>query len=129
MTEQKIPDRGVWMSPGGVHLVIETDDGELDGLEHNADAGWLLVGMYDQVPDEFVQLVPAPAPRVWFPGDTVPAGVRGVDSRRWIYGDLANDWTVPLSVRGGAIVELVEPYPDEWQAAVDRARAEREESL
>lgn len=61
-----------------------------------------------------------PTPRVYLPGDTVPAGTwimrRGVVR-------MESDWPVDPA---GPVVEVHLPSPKEWQAAVDRARAERE---
>lgn len=65
---------------------------------------------------------PAPAPRVWFPGDTVPADIWTVNH----FGDvlrLGFDAQAP-ELR----VEVPVPSPEEFQAAIDRARAEREET-
>lgn len=53
--------RGVWLSPDGIHLAVEADDGELEELESDPEGGWLPKGMLDMVPDEWVRLVPVPA--------------------------------------------------------------------
>jgi hypothetical protein len=66
-----------------------------------------------------------PAPRVWFPGDTVPAGVAAMSAK----GVCMAAATVPLAVDGLADPPYVEvpgaPTWEEWQAAVDRASEER----
>jgi len=71
-----------------------------------------------------VQLVPAPpAPRVFFPGDTVPAG-RTVQN---VFGEtvlLVDD----IDCASATVVEIPVLTSEEWQAAVRRARAEREQS-
>jgi len=59
----RVPDserRGVWQSPDGVHLAVEANDGELEWLECDPVGGWLLRGMLDMVPDEWVRLAPLP---------------------------------------------------------------------
>lgn len=71
---------------------------------------------------------PAPAARVFFPGDTVPAGTWVMnDSRtetRSIVGNPQHDWRVMF----GPCVEIFGlPSPEDWQAAIDRAEAERPE--
>lgn len=67
-----------------------------------------------------------PVPRVFFPGDTVPAGV----------AVMLDDWSlleaIPVaelqSEQDGTVVELLGiPTSEEWQAAVDRARAARDD--
>jgi hypothetical protein len=65
----------------------------------------------------------AAAPRVFFPGDTVPAGVAVMD----VAGEIRTshiDWKV-LN-HAGQMVQLHDRVPSEWQAIVDRARAARE---
>lgn len=61
-----------------------------------------------------------PAPRVFFPGDTVPAEVAVLSTNgavvRW-----PSEWKAAL----GPCVEVTLPSPEEFQAAVDRARTER----
>ncbi|MEU7787694.1 hypothetical protein [Amycolatopsis sp. NPDC049159] len=60
-----------------------------------------------------------PAPRVFFPGDTVPAGI-WVLSGRLGFHRVPWDWTITET--------YVEAHPmtrEEWQAAVDRASEER----
>ncbi|MFI6304313.1 hypothetical protein ACIBCH_20780 [Amycolatopsis thailandensis] len=62
-------------------------------------------------------------PRVFFPGDTVPAGM-------WVSYETPNGLAAALGTGDwiGMVREVVElPFPtlDEWQAVVDRARAER----
>jgi len=74
-----------------------------------------------------VRLVPAPpAPRVFLPNDRVPVGTV-------ITGKNGSPFRVPdvyaadgLAGVGVPFVEVFVPSPEEWQAAVDRARAERE---
>lgn len=66
-----------------------------------------------------------PAPRVFFPGDTVPAGVAVMlDDGSLVEGAVTDErW----DINDGPVVELLGvPTHEEWQAAVDRARAERE---
>jgi hypothetical protein len=70
---------------------------------------------------------PAPAPRVWFPGDTVPAGVVVViphanDGYSCYFGPLH------IGPSDGYAIELPIPTAAGRQAAVDLARAEREEA-
>lgn len=70
-----------------------------------------------------------PAPRVFFPGDTVPAGIWVMnDSRtetRSIVGNPHHDWRVMF----GPCVEIFGlPSPEEWQAAIDQAEADRANS-
>jgi len=63
----------------------------------------------------------APAPRVFFPGDTVPDGTIVIDGERQIstaYGDHQLENMTCLEVFGI-------PSFEEWQAAVDRARDAR----
>jgi hypothetical protein len=76
-----------------------------------------------------VRLVPAPpAPRVFLPGDTVPAGTAVMlDDGSLVEGAATDErW----DINDGPVVELLGvPTREEWQAAVDRARAEREEAL
>lgn len=64
-----------------------------------------------------------PAPRVFFPGDTVPGGVvvAGVDGAVWGHN-------VERNIQGGYAVEIQVPDAVSLQAAVDRARAAREEN-
>lgn len=65
---------------------------------------------------------PTPARRVWFPGDTVPDGTIVLDGERQIstaYGDTKLVNMTCVEVFGI-------PSFEEWQAAVDRARAERD---
>ncbi len=69
-----------------------------------------------------------PAPRVYFPGDTVPAGTHLTTLSR-LPGDILvldalmrKDWVVDQS---GPYVEISVPSPADWQSIVDRARAER----
>jgi hypothetical protein len=63
-----------------------------------------------------------PSPRVFLPGDTVPAGVAVLTN----FGDTwrkPDDWSIGF----GTAVEITIPSEDEWDAAVARARAERED--
>lgn len=64
---------------------------------------------------------PTPAPRVFFPGDTLPAGVTVQN----VFGEtvlLVDD----IDCATATVVEVAVPSREEWQAAVDRARVERE---
>jgi len=74
-----------------------------------------------------VRLVPAPpAPRVFFPGDTVPAGVALANG----LGQVLAASPFPYMISGGpgaAYVEVLLSTNPAWQATVDRARAERAE--
>lgn len=65
-----------------------------------------------------------PAPRVFLPGDTVPAGVQVSIS----FGARLLDPDAEDRVLERTAVEVVHLSPEEWQAAVDRARAAREEN-
>lgn len=66
-----------------------------------------------------------PARQVFFPGDTVPAGVHVENN----YGDLIKGKSDAWVAQPGAVyVELPRPSSAEWQAAVDRACAERDQS-
>lgn len=63
-------------------------------------------------------------PRVFFPGDIVPAGVALITK----HGDALPARAVPYRITGSptaAYVELQLPSLEDWQAAVDRARDER----
>lgn len=63
-----------------------------------------------------------PAPRVFFPGDTVPAGVpvlyRKPSGLKFHIGD------EPWEPNFGPMWEITVPSPEEWQATVDQARRE-----
>jgi hypothetical protein len=61
------------------------------------------------------------APRVWFPGDTVPAGTPVVNHVGGVWKHHAD-----RVVKTGWAVELQLPADAELQAAVDRARTEQE---
>ena len=83
-----------------------------------------------------VQLAPAPpAPRVFFPGETVPADmpvaclVNTTEGR--LVGMLeANGVDSELSTHLGPVIELHGvPSPEEWQAVVDRARDARADAM
>jgi hypothetical protein len=64
-----------------------------------------------------------PAPRVFFPGETVPAGTYLLNDG----GGVLMPRDEPRDVIGARVyVELHVLSPEEWQATVDRARAERE---
>src|SRR5206468_659667 len=70
--------------------------------------------------DGFAQDDPAPDPRVFFRGDTVPAGVRVITEDGTVYpdaDDLDGEWDNYL----GPVVELLVDYA----AEVARAKAER----
>lgn len=75
---------------------------------------------------------PAQAPRVFFPGDTVPAGVPlasvvNTTEGRFLGLLEADNVDRTLSTHVGPAVELRGvPSLEEWQASVNRARAERE---
>lgn len=66
---------------------------------------------------------PAPAPRVWFPGDDIPADRVVVAEHAVIYAYDANEQS--WDDIGGPVVEIPVPSPEEWQAAIDRAEAKR----
>ena len=70
-----------------------------------------------------------PEPRVWFPGDDLPYDPDGYVGVAAI-GQDGSVLVSPHHVRtvDGPVVELIEPSSEQWQTAVDRARAEREES-
>jgi hypothetical protein len=61
------------------------------------------------------------APRAFFPGDTVPAGTYLLNRGGFVI--LPKD--EPWEVISGTYVEQRVPPPEEWQAAVDRARDAR----
>jgi hypothetical protein len=68
-----------------------------------------------------VEIGSAPPPaRVWFPGDVVPAGT-------WILNAHNRVVRAPIAIRVAG-EPVVEAFVPSWQAAVDRARTEREES-
>jgi hypothetical protein len=65
-----------------------------------------------------------PAPRVWFPGDTVPAGTPlMLEDGSLLEADTGDErW----DINDGIAVELLGvPTREEWQAAVDRAKTAR----
>jgi hypothetical protein len=64
---------------------------------------------------------------VFFPGDTVPAGVPVVNQCGQVFRPSAYEWQAPSWSRGYVEVFGI-PLAEEWQAAVDRARAERGEA-
>lgn len=66
---------------------------------------------------------PPPAPRVFFPGDMVPEDTLTINKRGY-WGIVGLKYTTE-DIR----VEVPTPTREEWQAAVDRARAEREADL
>lgn len=63
-----------------------------------------------------------PKPRVFLPGDTVPAEVEVWTKDRAVYRWGTDRQLLPYE---GAMVEVLYPSPAEWQAIVDRARAAR----
>ncbi|WP_410633312.1 hypothetical protein [Amycolatopsis sp. cmx-4-83] len=67
----------------------------------------------------------ASAPRVFFPGDLVPAGVQVMIPIGAVISVAAGPWRVSKS--NGPAVEITATVlsPEEWQAAVDRARDTR----
>lgn len=67
---------------------------------------------------------PAPAPRVFLPGDVVPAGIDVQSADRNVYRWATVRQLLPYE---GPMVEVPYPSPEEWQAAIDRAEAERPE--
>lgn len=62
-----------------------------------------------------------PAPRVFFPGDTVPAGTYLLNDGGGVLMPRDEPWEV-IGLRR-AYIELIVPSPQEWQATVDLARA------
>lgn len=64
-----------------------------------------------------------PAPRVFFPGDTVPAGRLVADDRCVVHELAWEDWRASETY---VEIPYTVPNPDEWQAAVERGRDERE---
>lgn len=67
-------------------------------------------------------------PKVYFPGDTVPAGTH-IAARSRIRSEvhvldalMRDDWIVDTT---GPYVEISVPSPEEWQATVDRAHKAR----
>lgn len=76
---------------------------------------------------------PQPAPQVFFPGDTVPAGVPllayvATPEGRMPVLHEPDNVDRELSQWHGVCIEIVMPSLAEWQAVADRARAEREQS-
>lgn len=61
------------------------------------------------------------APRVFFPGDTVPAGTYLLNDGGGVLMPRDEPWEV-IGLRR-AYIELIVPSPQEWQATVDLARA------
>ena len=82
-------------------------------------------GLEPAIPLKDLEKLLAP-PRVFFPGDTVPAGTE-------VRTELGNvyRWNADRELRSyfGPVVELFEQSHDKWRAAVARARAEREGDL
>jgi hypothetical protein len=70
-----------------------------------------------------------PAPRVFFPGDTVPAGVAIQDYCGDVHRSPTAPWVLDPECWDGPAVEISALSDEVWQAAVDRARTEREEAL
>lgn len=65
-----------------------------------------------------------PAPRVFFPGDTVPDGMAIQDDLGDVHRSATAEWCLDEeSGWDGPAVEIPSLSEDEWQAAVDRARA------
>jgi hypothetical protein len=81
----------------------------------------------DVIPSETVDRIRAvldnapPAPRVFFRGDSVPAGTYLLNCG----GGVIMPPDEPWKVIGGTYVELPVMTPEEWQAAVDRATSAR----
>lgn len=92
------------------------------------DPGWEFCEILNQVVAQLVPLVVEKAtrrPRVWFDGDTVPAGVQVMAEDGTVHPDPLMDpddeeWTN----RTGPVVEIVLDY----DAEVARARRERNEA-
>ena len=76
----------------------------------------------DQVLEDIREIIdrPAPAPRVWFTGETVPRGAAAMNED----GDLVAGAYRVMAIDGPQ-VELATLSPGEWRAAVDRARDAR----
>ena len=110
-------EAGAWYVRILDEQVHHTTEGAPVNIDWTADG--TMVGV------EVLGSVEKPSPRVFFPGDMVPKGVRIVDRGGWIHGDRGIAWQLH-SVPGGAAVEVFEPARSEWQAVVARARAERE---
>lgn len=68
-----------------------------------------------------------PAPRVFLPDDQVPVGtvITAKDGSPFRMPDVYTSGA--MATVGATFVEVFVPSPEEWQAAVDRARAERPE--
>lgn len=66
---------------------------------------------------------PPPAPRVFLPGDDIPSDLIVMAEHGVVYAYDAGEQT--WDDIGGPVVEIPMPSAKAWQAAVDRARAER----
>ncbi|MEV4053012.1 hypothetical protein AB0J55_17655 [Amycolatopsis sp. NPDC049688] len=112
---------------------LKQEHGVLSGQLHEIRAALAAVDGDPAVPVEYladtVRAVlrgdtPTPALRVFFPGDTVPAGTAlMLDDGSLLEADTgAERW----DINDGVAVELLGiPTREEWQAAVDRARDAR----
>ncbi|MFJ1765035.1 hypothetical protein ACIOD2_32240 [Amycolatopsis sp. NPDC088138] len=92
---------------------------ELPGIEpHEQDATWRIADSRSKALQRIRAILDSapPAPRVFFPGDTVPAGVEGRardgDIYRWRDDRVLPPYFSPL-------VEVPQMTDQEWQHAVD----------
>lgn len=120
MSEQKIPE--LWWSPTECMVYADREGAARRYLQMRDTRHFPL-------PADALPLVAAPpAPRVFFPGETLPAGVWFVAEGK--HGGVTTptlsngDRTVRVSPK----LEVFVPTGEEFKAAVDRARAERGET-
>lgn len=117
-------ERGLWyvyVLDEPVHHTTEGAPVNLDWTREGNLIGIKILGPYGELPA-------APAPQVFFPGDMVPAGVPvtemgGEERRVYILNEAGWSWKTRHTC-----VALPIPSPDEWEAIVERAQAERQQS-
>ena len=108
-------------APDAARPVVVTEDNRIDQIRAvlAAQSGAAEDGLVLDRIRAILDSAP-PAPRVWFPGDTVPAGT-------WVMnvggGTIAPRHEDALTPR--PCVEVTLPTPEEWLAIVDRASAAR----
>ncbi|HEY3481638.1 MAG TPA: hypothetical protein VGL02_22300 [Streptomyces sp.] len=108
-----------------------TEDPRISEIRAVLDESWEFDDFTDFMTDQLTRIRaildrPAPTPRVFFPGGTVPNGVcivskSGLDSGAHFTTD--GEWTIPSGL--SPYVEVLMPTVEEWKAAVDQARDAR----
>ncbi len=110
----------LWWSPslGAIRKDPDHDGFRVLGGGNTNAWGWFIPAEW---PDDAVRLFAIPpAPRVFFPGDTMPAGVT-------VRSEFGPPWCPNVDLEASdVLVEVPGPVNEEWQAAVDRAGTERE---